>query len=141
MTDQSNVIEFPQPEVATEAETFAPVLYKFTNQSEENSRPLNDILAMFYIGVGGNTIGIMQAFNLTTEQEELILVGVQIDEDGKADCYPLASILNAEQARQYLAPNGQGGYYDPMDVVETAAAKENMKSYDEAIVQDPVIQN
>lgn len=110
----------------------APVLYKFTNQA--HSPELDDILAMFYIGVGGNTLGIMQAFNLVEEREELILVGVQLDEEGKADCYPLAKVLRAEDVRNYLAPNGKGGFYDPMDPTDSAIAKEDMRSYDEAVV-------
>lgn len=126
-------------EAFEQEEVFTPTLYKFTNQAQ--SPELDDILAMFYIGVGGNTIGIMQAFNLITEKEELILVGVQIDEDGKADCYPLASVLNAEQARNYLAPDGEGGFYDPADPIDTARAKENMRTYEDALVQDEVIQN
>ena len=111
-----------------------PVLYKFTNQAQ--SPELDDLLAMFYIGVGGNTLGIMQAFNLVEEREELVLVGVQLDDEGKADCYPLAKVLSAEDARNYLAPNGKGGFYDPMDPVDSATAKEEMRSYDEAVVDN-----
>lgn len=116
-----------------EAVVPSPVLYKFTNQVE--SHQLDDILKMFYQGTYGNTLGIMTAFNLTTSEEELVLVGVVLDADGKADCFPLAKILSSEDAGQYLAPNGKGGYYDPRNPTDTAEAKESMRSYNEAVVE------
>src|SRR5689334_21245891 len=108
--------------VATETTVAKPVLYKFTNQAE--SHELDNILAMFYMGTYENTLGIMQAFNLETGEQELILVGVMLDEDGKPDCYPLASVLNAEKARNYLAPDGKGKWYDPRNMTEASEAKE-----------------
>lgn len=115
----------------TEAVVPSPVLYKFTNQ--EQSGHLDNLLAMFYQGVYGNTVGIMTAFNLEKQEEELILVGVMLDQDGKADCFPIAKILSAEDVRNYLAPNGKGGYYDPANPVEASEAKENMRSFNEAV--------
>lgn len=133
MIDENYTQDLEQ--LAPAEETVAqPILYKFTNQAQ--SPALDDILAMFYIGVGGNTLGIMQAFNLVEEREELILVGVQLDEEGKADCYPLAKVLSAEDARNYLAPNGKGGFYDPMDPTDSAVAKEDMRSFTEAVVEE-----
>lgn len=110
----------------------SPVLYKFTNQTE--SSQMDNILAMFYQGTYDNQLGIMTAWNVETSQEEVLLVGVSLDENGKADCYPLARILSAEDAALYLAPDGLGGYYDPQNPSEVAAAKENMKSYEDAVV-------
>lgn len=121
-----NVDQAAQPVVPS------PVLYKFTNQ--EQSSYLDDLLAMFYQGTYGNTLGIMTAFNLETGQEDIVLVGVVLDADGKADCYPVAKVLSAEEVPNYLAPDGKGGYYDPRNATEVAEAKENMKSYDEAVV-------
>ncbi len=118
--------------VPTEAVVPAPVLYKFTNQAE--SSQLDGLLAMYYQGVYSNSIGVMTAFNLEKGEEEIILVGVDLDEDGKADLYPLATIITAEAARNFLAPDGKGGYYDPRNAVDTAEAKENMKNYNEAVV-------
>lgn len=107
------------------------VLFKFTNQVA--SHDLDNVLAMFYHGVHQNQLGIMTAWNLALEKEELILVGVQLDENGKPDCYPLCRILSSEDARLYLAPDGKGGYYDLADSGEVEEAKENMKSYAEAV--------
>lgn len=113
---------------------YAPVLYKFSNN---NSPHLDTILAMFYQGITMNAVGIMDAFNLTTEQEETILVGVQLDEEGKPECFPLARVLRAEDVRNYLSPDGKGGYFDPLNPTEVAEAKENMKSFHDA-VSEPV---
>lgn len=119
----------------------SPVLYKFTNQAESSS--LDDLLAMFYQGTYGNTLGIMTAFNLKTSEEEVILVGVVLDENGKADCYPVAKVLSAEDVANYLAPDGKDGYYDLRDPVAVDDAKEGMKSYNEAVVDtaEPVAPN
>lgn len=120
-------------------EVMKPTLYKFTNSA--HSEQLDNILAMFYTGVYDNIVGIMQSFNLEKSEEELILVGVTLDDDGKPDCYPLAKILSAEEVKLYQAPNGEGGYYDPLNSVEAAGAKENMKSFNEAIIEPEVAAN
>lgn len=115
----------------TEAVVPSPVLYKFTNQ--EDSAYMDSVLAMFYQGIYSNTVGIMTAFNVEKQEEELILVGVQFDSDGKAECFPIAKCFSAEDTRVYLSPDGLGGYYDPNDPYEVAEAKENMRSYAEAV--------
>ncbi len=134
---QAQVEAIERPEIAeadsVQAVVPSPVLYKFTNQVE--SPELDDLLALFYRGIYANSVGIMQAHNLDTGEEELILVGVNLDEDGKADCYPLAVCLSVENTRKYLAPDGKGGFYDPRDPSDAAAAKENMKSYTDAVVE------
>lgn len=111
----------------------SPVLYKFTNQEE--SGHLDDLLAMFYQGTYGNSLGIMTAFNLETGMEEIVLVGVVLDENGKADCFPVAKVLASEDVLNYLAPDGKGGFYDPRNPTEAAEAKDSMRSYDEAVVE------
>lgn len=113
------------------------VLFKFTNQ--EKSPDLDNILAMFYSGVHTNTLGIMTAWNLATEQEEVILVGVQLDENGKPDCFPLCRVLRSEDARVYLSPDGKGGYFDPRDYVENETAKAEMRSYADAVIDVPEV--
>lgn len=110
-----------------------PVLYKFTNA--ESSPNLDNILAMFYQGVYDNRIGIMEAFNLETETEELILVGVELDENSKPICFPLCKVLRAEDVTKYLSPNGKGGYFDMLNQAESEAAREDMRPYDKAIVE------
>ena len=110
----------------------APVLYKFTNHKE--SAALDNLLATFYVGVMNNTLGIMHAHNVETGEEDIILIGIELDADGKPDCYPIAKCFSAEEARLYLAPDGKGGYYDPRDPSETADAKENMRSFNDAVI-------
>ena len=116
-----------------EVPAHSPVLYKFTNAGE--SPYLDSLLAMFYQGAFDNTIGIMDSFNLETEEVETILVGVQADENGKPVCFPLAKLLKAEEVPQYLSPDGKGGYFDPMDQEASEAARENMKTIEEAVVE------
>jgi hypothetical protein len=122
-----------------ETEAPSPVLYKFTNQ--EHSEYLDNLLAMFYEGTYGNTLGIMTAFNLEEGKEDVVLVGVVFDAEGKAECFPIAKVLSAEDVVKYLAPDGKGGYYDPRNPTEVAAAKESMRSHDEAVVdtESPIV--
>ena len=111
-------------------ETISPVLYKFTNKAE--SPHLDNLLAMFYQGVYDNQVGIMEAFNLATEQEELILVGVAPDDNGKPVCFPIAKVLAAEDVPNYLSPDGKGGWFDLQDPNASAEARESMKTIEEA---------
>lgn len=110
------------------------VLYKFSNKVD--SPYLDTLFGMFHHAAFSNSIGIMDAWNLETEQEETILVGVELDEDGKPDCYPLAKVLRAEDVSKYLAPNGKGGYFDPQNPREVAEYKENVRSLSDAIVDE-----
>lgn len=133
MTDSNGTLVAEQLEQADKAEALKPTLYKFTNKAE--APHLDNLLAMFYQGVYDNTIGIMDAWNLETEQEEMILVGVAADENGKAVCFPLARLLRAEEVPQYLAPDGNGEYFDPYDPTAAAKARDGMKTIKEAIVE------
>lgn len=83
-------------------------LFKYTNHAD--SHELDNILAMFYHGVYTNMIGIMQALNQESGQEELILVGIKVREDGTQDCFPLAKVLKSEEVGVYAAPDGEGGW-------------------------------
>jgi hypothetical protein len=95
--------------------TFSPVLYKFTNKAE--SPHLDDLLAMFYQGVLGNTVGIMEALNTITEEIEIVLVGVQLDENNNPHCYPICKLLKAEDIPAYKSPDGKGGWISSDEVV------------------------
>lgn len=92
----------------TNQEVKEVTLFKYTNH--DNSHMLDNLLAMFYHGVYTNQIGIMQALNEATGEEEVILVGVKSKDNGTQDCYPLAKILKAEDVPVYSAPDGQGGW-------------------------------
>lgn len=116
-------------------EGYAPILYKFTNQ--EQAPELEALLAMFYTGAYENRLGIMQAKNVDLDQEELLLVGISLDADGKTDCYPLARLLKAEEVVNYRSPNGKGGWFDPLNPVEATAAKADMKPVTESVEDVP----
>ena len=133
MTNEIEAVTDDQTEeLDATGEALDIVLYKFTNKAE--SPQLDNLLAMFYTGAQTNTLGIMEAFNLQTEEEELVLVGVAADENGKPVCFPIAKVLKAEDVPNYLAPDGKGGFFDPQNESEAAAAREDMKSITEATV-------
>lgn len=113
-------------------EGYGPVLYKFTNQAQ--APELEALLAMFYTGAYENRLGIMQAKNVVSGEEELLLVGVALDPDGKTDCYPLARLLKAEEVAYYRSPDGKGGWFDPTCPEESCAAKQDMKPVEEATI-------
>lgn len=119
--------------------TKAPILFKYTNKSD--SPYLDSLLMMFYQGCADNRVGIMEAHNLETSEVEMILVGVELGEDGKTDCYPLARMLRAEEVGNFLAPDGKGGFYDPADPVEREAARENQIPFVDAVVDYGVKEN
>lgn len=115
-------------------EEHQPILFKFTNKEE--SPWLDSVLAMFYDGVFRNRVGIMDAWNLETEQEETVLVGIELDENGKPDCFPLAKLMRAEDVKNFLSPDGKGGYYDQFDPRENEKVKEDMLPLEEAVVDE-----
>lgn len=101
MTDE--IIE-QAPEAAAEEVT----LYTFANH---NPAPeLESLLAMFYKGAADNQLGIMQAKHIETNEEQLLLVGVTV-EDGNTQCYPLCVLLRAEDVPLFRAPDGKGGWF------------------------------
>lgn len=119
--------------VETNEAAYSPVLYKFTNATE--APHLDNLLAMFYQGSFDNKLGIMDSFNLDSEEVETILVGVDVDKDGKPVCYPLAKLLRAEDTSRYLSPDGIGGYFDPLDPTAAAEARKGMKTIKEATIE------
>lgn len=120
-------------EAAEAATEKSPILFKFTNKAD--SPYLDSLLTMFYEGAFRNHVGVMEAWSLKDEEEHIILVGVALDEDGKPECFPIAKCLRAEDVTNYLAPDGKGGYFDPSNPIELAAAKEDMKPFDQAVVE------
>jgi hypothetical protein len=114
-----------------EESTSSPILYKFTNRSE--APEMEALLAMFYRGAYENQLGIMEAKNVATGTQELVLVGVTLDVHGKTDCYPLARLLKAEEAPNYRSPDGAGGWFDPLNPEEAEAVKETMKPVEESL--------
>lgn len=72
---------------------------------------LEALLSMFYSGVLQNTVGVLLAKNKSTGQEELVLVGVNV-EDGTTNAFPIAKILGPEDVANYAAPDGKGGWFE-----------------------------
>lgn len=102
--------EIQTPEVENEEEQ-GLIAYMFTNHREQGFM-LQQLLDMFYQGVFGNTIGIGSFLNNETEEEELLLVGVEHGEDGITRTYPLAKVLGPTDAGRYVGPDGKGGWLD-----------------------------
>lgn len=86
-------------------------MYVFSNIAHD--APAMSLIQMFYDGVLKNEVGIMRARVAGTEDTVLVLVGVSKDEDGSVNCYPLAKILDAEQATYLESPDGLGNYNVP----------------------------
>ncbi len=82
------------------------VLNVYTNQPTKHQY---DLLEMFYRGTYGGTIGLMEAMNKETDTLEMLLVGIAY-EDNKQVTYPLARIIKPEEIKNFLAPDGKGGY-------------------------------
>ena len=94
------------------------VLFTFTNdKGPENMGVLQGLLKMVYHTVLTNRLGIMQAKNSETGEQEVVLVGVEQFDTGLS-CYPLFSPIRAEDVAKYVAPDGKGGW------VENNEAKE-----------------
>lgn len=129
MTDETNV-------EAVEQDGFAPILYTFANRSP--APELEHLLSMFYQAALSNSIGVMQALNETTGVEEVVLVGVAVDAEGKTQCFPVAKVLSVEETHNYRAPDGKGGFYNPDNAEELQAVKDAMKPVDEALVDVPL---
>lgn len=117
-------------------EGLAPILYVFANRSP--APELESLLAMFYTAVYDNTLGIMQARNSETGEDEIVLVGVAVDPEGKTACFPLSRIFSVEDSHIYRAPDGKGGYYDPKDTEAAQAVRDEMKPVDESLVDVPL---
>lgn len=124
MTDAVETNEVPEGIIVPH-----PILYKFTN--DEQSPELDNLLAMFYGGAFSNTLGISKVYNLDTEEEELVLVGLDFLDDNTVDMgsfFPLARLIKAEEVKNYLTPNGKGGWYDPRDPSEAAEVQESLRA-------------
>lgn len=88
------------------------VLFTFTNDKNEyNMNMLSGLLKMVYHTVLTNRLGIMQAKNSETGEQEVVLVGVEQNGDS-LNCYPLFSPIRAEDVAKYVAPDGQGGWLE-----------------------------
>lgn len=87
------------------------IAYMFTNHAEQ-APMLQQLLDMFYRGTYSNTIGVMSAKNSLTNKEELLIVGIDHEEDGNTSTYPLAKVLTPDEVAKYVGPDGKGGWLD-----------------------------
>ena len=83
----------------------APV---FTND-KSNPAPFG-VLDMIYKGVFTNTLGVMTARHRGTGKEMLLLCGI-----AGTEVYPVAICIGADQAKEFSAPDGEGGWIDVTD--------------------------
>ena len=97
---------------------------------------LEMMFKMYHTGAFQNTIGIMEAMNKTTGNEEVLIVGLTFSEkDGEktiAECYPLARILDKDEVDNYLSPDGRGGYWGEIDHTPEVAPTEDVSPTDAA---------
>jgi len=66
------------------------------------------LLDAYYRNTFANRIGVMVAKNVETGQEELLLVGIELGEDGSEGAFPLARVLGPEAYDMYAIPTGEG---------------------------------
>lgn len=76
------------------------------------------LLDLFYRMVDENRVGIIESRDSETEEGVLVLCFVGDTGDGTTELYPVARLLKEEETVRYLAPTGDGGYYDPAAVTE-----------------------
>lgn len=86
------------------------VLHVFSNHKEkEHLDLLKGLLKMVYSSAATGRLAAMQSLNEETQEEELIIVGVEQNENG-VNCYPLFAPIKAEDVPKYSAPTGDGGW-------------------------------
>ena len=64
------------------------------------------LLDAYYRNTFANRIGVMVAKNVKTGEEELLLVGIEIGEDGSEGAFPLARVLGPDAYETYAIPMG-----------------------------------
>lgn len=90
-------------------------LHVFTNHKDaEHTNLLKGMLKMVYSSAATGRLAAMQSLNEETQEEELIIVGVEQNENG-INCYPLFAPIKAEDVPKYSAPDGQGGWVKHAD--------------------------
>lgn len=99
--------------------------YVFSNQQPHDPE-CQALLRMFVQGVMSNQVAIVRAYNNEIQDEEIILAGIAITEDGKPELYPICTVLKGEDVNKYFAPNGEGGFYDLANTKETRDAQAKM---------------
>lgn len=91
-------------------------LYVFSNNPRDEAA--FQLLQLFYRGALENSIGLSRMKNTVTNTEELVLVGVDKDEEGKPRLFPLAVALNPTTVKPYVSPDGVGGWFEPQALSE-----------------------
>lgn len=122
MADSTNEIELTDNEAAdlsrmiTGAMPFMQEkgLRAFIYQNDHTNPAPAFLLDAYYRNTFANKLGVMLAMNVKTGQEELLLVGVEVDEDGNEGAFPLAKIMGPEAYETYAVPTGDGyAGYEP----------------------------
>lgn len=92
------------------------IAYMFSNDTKNGVERMMPMLKMFYRGLEENTIGLMEVLDTDTGHIELVLVGVEHDDEGLTNTYPLAKILKAPELSRYEMPDGKGGWISTADL-------------------------
>ena len=86
------------------------VLHVFSNNKEkEHLDLLKGLLKLVYSAAATGKLAVMQSLNEETQEEELVIVGVEQSESG-INCYPLFAPIKAEDVSKFSAPDGRGGW-------------------------------
>ena len=85
-------------------------LHVFSNHKDpDHLNVLKGVLRMVYSSAATGKLAVMQSLNEETQEEELVIVGVEQSESG-VNCYPLFAPIKAEDVTKYSAPDGNGGW-------------------------------
>ena len=109
LEEVNNVVQLFADQSAVDATLDKDFPWIFVND-KQNPWPRR-LLDMMYQGVGEESLGVMVAKHADTGEEATLLVGI-MREGSNITVHALARMLNAEEAVQYLAPDGEGGYID-----------------------------
>lgn len=102
-------------EIANNAPTILEnemIPWVFTDE-QDNPAPFQ-VLDLFYRGVFTNTIGVMTAKRKTDNAPVMLLVGLNRGEDGDAEVYPIAEILNQDTSQAFIPPSSVGADNEPV---------------------------
>lgn len=115
---EQDYAQYPQEVAPLEPTEVEVNLAIFTNKDRDISS--YQLLQLFYTGAFENTIGLMRAKNKVTGEEEQLIVGMTVNDNGEIDTYPLARVLTPSDVPLYLSPDGKGGWHG--EVLDESAA-------------------
>lgn len=82
----------------------------FTND-KTNPAAIN-IFRIFHQVTYANSLGVMHAKKKDSDEIVTLLVGVDIQDDGSIQTWPLAKVLTPEEQNSFVSPDGEGGWLE-----------------------------